>query len=243
MIKSFITKTRWLVTIILLTTLSTGHVLGAEGDNLYSGTFTGGTDYSYTLNQSLTISGKTWVISSSQKDNSQTKVFFLGCNSTHSDKGILAGTNNTNPNSGGIWDDVVTALRSASTWYNTNYATGHAYAMSMTANYNTVGKITVSWSGVGGPGFAYLFADTGSGLVKLTSGSYANGATTAGSLEYSNTNPGGINISRVVFVYRGGANENSGSTNKTIKITSVVIKEGKAAASCSAPTSPIKGSF
>ena len=212
---------------LVLFSIGVGNVWGAEGDVLYnSGTFHTG-NVSYTLNGTLTKSSKTWTMSSYQINSS---TFYLGCNSNNAAKGILAGTETGNPNKSGAWNDVIAALKSASSWYNTNYATAHAYAMSMTANYSTVGKITVSWSGAAGPGVAYLFANTGSGLVLLKSTSVSNGSETSGSLEYSNSDAGGINISRVVFVYRGGSDgtPSSGSTNKTIRVSSVVIKEGKA---------------
>ena len=218
----------FLILLVFLFSLGVGNVWGAEGDVLYnSGTFHTGSNVSYTLNGTLTKSSKTWTMSSYQI-NSNT--FYLGCNSGNAAKGILAGTETGNPNNSGAWNDVIAALKSASSWYNTNYATANAYAMSMTANYSTVGKITVSWSGAAGPGVAYLFANTGSGLVLLKSTSVSNGSETSGSLEYSNSDAGGINISRVVFVYRGGSDgtPTSGSTNKTIRVSSVVIKEGKA---------------
>ena len=211
---------------VMLFALGVGQMWGAEGDELYnSGNFHTGSNVAYTMNGTLTKGGKTWTISCYQINSS---TFYLGCNSSNSTKGILAGTTDANPNHDGAWDDVVAALRSASTGYNVEYATWHAYAMSMTEDYSNVGKITVSWAGAAGPGFAYLFADTGSGLVKLTSSAVPNGSTTPGSLEYSNTDPGGIDISQVVFVYRGGSTEEAGSTNKTIRVSSIVIKEGKA---------------
>ncbi len=217
---------RMVAILMLIFTLGVGQMWGAEGDELYnSGNFHTGSNVAYTMNGTLTKGGKTWTISCYQINSS---TFYLGCNSSNSTKGILAGTTDANPNHDGAWDDVVAALRSASTGYNVEYATWHAYAMSMTEDYSNVGKITVSWAGAAGPGFAYLFADTGSGLVKLTSSAVPNGSTTPGSLEYSNTDPGGIDISQVVFVYRGGSTEEAGSTNKTIRVSSIVIKEGKA---------------
>mgnify|MGYP006916021939 CR=1 FL=1 len=210
-----------------------------EGDELYnSGAFNTGSNVSYTMNGTLTKSSKTWTMSSYQINSS---VFYLGCNSTHAAKGVLAGTGDNNPNKSGAWNDVIAALKSASSWYNTNSSTGHAYAMSMSSTYSNVGKITVSWSGASGPGIAYLFANKGSGLELLISSSVKNGASESGSLEYSNTDPGGINISKVVFVYRGGSSESAGSTNKTIRITSIVIKEGKAASSCTNKVTISKG--
>ena len=229
--KIFNLKFKWLLVPLVLISLGIGSAWGAEGDELYnSGAFNTGSNVSYTMNGTLTKASRTWTISTYQINSS---VFYLGCNSNNASKGILAGTQSSNPNNAGTWNDVVTALKSASSWYNTYYTTAHAYAMSMSSTYNKVGNIKISWSGAAGPGIAYLFADTGSGLTLLATSNVSNGQDASGNLEYSNTTAGGINISRVVFVYRGGSDSTptSGSINKTIRITSIVIKEGKSAPS------------
>ena len=205
----------------------------AEGTTLYTGTFTNLTAYSYTTNKSLTISNNnisgSFTISSSQENGN---VFYLGCNSNNAARGVLAGTGNDNPSKNNdTWSGIIAGIKSQSSRYNDNYSTDHAYAMMMDNEFENVGNITISWSGGGNNASLYLFAFYNSdwNLIKKEDG-VAFATSTAGSFTYSNTDAGGLSFSKLCFVVRPGASATTNATNKTYKITTWVIKEGKPAA-------------
>ena len=209
----------------------------AEGDTLYTATFTNLTAYSYTTNKSLTISNNnisgSFTISSSQENSN---VFYLGCNTTspNPNRGILAGTaDSENPsyNNNNTWTDIVAGIRAESSRYNSNYSSDHVYAMMMNNAFDTVGNITISWSGGGNNASLYLFAFYNSqwNLIKKED-SVTFGTSTAGSWTYTNNDIGGLSFSKLCFAVRPGASATTNATSKTYKITTWVIKEGKPAA-------------
>ena len=210
--------------------LATTLAWGVDYSELYnSGSFTGVETHSYTQNKTFTLNGKSWTASVSQVSGS---VFYLGCNNNNASKGIL--------NSNTTFSAVVTALCSADATYNTNKTTAHAYALLFDNAYSNVTKVTFNWSGGNNAFQVYLFGDSGSGYVLLSSTDYAtSGTTTAGSVEWTGD---ATNYSKFAIVARPGAT-NSTATNKTLRVSSFVIYETDGGGSaCATPTfSPAAG--
>ena len=186
-----------------------------EGEVLYSATFTEVETHSYTQNKTFTLNEKSWTASVSQVNSS---IFYLGCNSTHTAKGIL--------NDNESFSDVVTVLSSVDTPYGNAYTTAHAYAMRFDHSYENVGSIEFVWSGGNNAFQVYLFGDRGSGLESLAHVNYAtSGATTAGSIKWT-AEAYGEDFSSIIIVARPGA---TGSTakDKTIRPATFKIIEGE----------------
>ena len=177
----------------------------------YSATFTSVETHSYTQNKEFTLSEKDWIASVSQVNGG---VFYLGCNSSNSSKGVL--------NDNSTFADVVTALASEDATYNSNKATAHAYALLFNHAYNGVKTISFDWDGGNNAFQVYLFGDSGSGYFLLGSTDYAtSGASVAGSVLW--TNPSGTtNFTKIAIVARPGASDST-ATNKTLRASSFEI--------------------
>ncbi|MDR2010714.1 MAG: T9SS type A sorting domain-containing protein [Bacteroidales bacterium] len=217
--------------IVFMNLLFSFSAKSAEGDILYSATFTSVSAYSYALNKNITIDQKNWTISSSQQNGG---VFYLGCNSGNSAKGILGGTATVNPNSNGFWDDVIDAWILEDDMASNSV---QAYALMFDNAYDNVGEVTLSWSGGNNVFQVYLFGDKGdnNGLVLLNHTNYAiSGTDEHGEVKY--TTSIAENFTRFAIVARPGTSTTT-TTNKTIRISNFLIKEGSSILTCdSSPT-------
>ena len=171
---------------------------------LYSASFLGQSNYSYTQNKELTLSGKKWTISASQFSSS---VFYLGVNSSNAAKGVL-GNNSTFEAEDAILDATDEEYISKTT---------HAYAMLFANTYSEVSKISVEWTGGNNAFQVYLFGDSGSGYVLLSSTNYAtSGTSEAGSVEWTGE---ATTFNKIAIIARPGT-ANSTATSKTIRMSS-----------------------
>jgi len=198
-------KTTLLKSMFLLCALIAGSGSSWATDyvELYSADFSTVAQHSYTQNKTFTLSEKSWTASVSQVDNNG--VFYLGCNSNNSAKGVL--NNNT------TFSSVVTALCSADATYNSNKTTAHAYALLFENAYSDVTKLTLEWVGTNNLFQVYIFGDSGEGWVKLASKQAANGVSESGSLDWTGS---ATNFTKFAIVARPGAS-NSTATNKTLR--------------------------
>ena len=174
---------------------------------LYSADFSTVATHSYTQNKTFTLSEKSWTASVSQVNNG---VFYLGCNSNNSSKGVL--------NNNSTFSAVVTALRAVDTPYNTYYETAQAYALLFDNAYDNVSKIAFGWGGANNAIQIYLFGDTGEGYELLEKGAAANDSN-GGSIEWTGD---AKNFVKFAIVARPGAT-NSMATNKTLRNPSFTI--------------------
>lgn len=174
-----------------------------EYTQLYEAQFTNVATHSYTQNKTFTLNSKSWTASVSQVNGG---VFYLGCNSTNSSKGVL--NNNT------TFSSVVTALCNADATYNSNKTTAHAYAMLFENAYSEVTKVRFEWVGGNNAFQVYLFGDSGSGYVLLSSTNYStSGQSVSGNVEWTGS---ATNYTKFAIVARPGAT-NSTATNKTLR--------------------------
>ena len=175
------------------------------GDELYSATFTELITFSYEQNKEFTLNDKDWVASVAQVNGG---VFYLGCNSTHTAKGIL--------NDNSSFSDVVTALSAVDSPYASSVATAHAYAMRFANAYDNVGSVEFVWAGGNNAFQVYLFGDQGSGLEMLASTNYStSGSAVSGSVKWTASGYG-ESFTEFVVVARPGAT-GSTATNKTLR--------------------------
>ncbi len=174
-----------------------------EYTQLYEAQFTNVANHSYTQNKTFTLNSKSWTASVSQVNGG---VFYLGCNSSHSSKGVL--NNNT------TFSSVVTALCNADATYNSKKTTAHAYAMLFENAYSEVTKVRFEWVGGNNAFQVYLFGDSGSGYVLLSSTNYStSGQSVSGNVEWTGS---ATNYTKFAIVARPGAT-NSTATNKTLR--------------------------
>ena len=187
--------------------LGVGNAWGADVES-YSATFTSVATHSYTQNKTFTLNEKSWTASVSQVNSN---VFYLGCNSTHASKGILA--NNS------TFSEIVTALKSVDTKYSST-SNAHAYALLFDNAYDNVTKVNFAWSGGNNAFQVYLFGYTNSTWVLLGSTNYAtSGTNTAGSVEWTGT---AANYAKFAVVARPGTTSST-ATNKTLRAKSFKI--------------------
>ena len=185
----------------------------AEGDVLYSADFTSVATHSYTQNKEFTLSSKSWVSSVSQVNSS---VFYLGCNSGNASKGIL--------NNNSEFADVVTAVASVDTAYNSGKNNAHCYALRFDNAYDTVGEVEFAWNGGNNAFQVYLFGDKGGGLELLEKTDYAtSGASVAGFVKWSTE--GSEDFTSFVIAARPGATDST-AASKTLRAATFTIKEG-----------------
>ena len=183
-------------------------------DTIYSCDFYSLSTYSYSLNHTATLNGKDWLISTSQYNGG---VFYLGCNSSNSAKGVLAGAAATNPNNTGVWDDVISILTTVDGQYS---AAAQAYAMLFDNACSQVTDIKVTWQGGNNAFQVYLFGDSGNGFQLLSSTNYAtSGTAVEGFVEWSGNK---TNYNKLAIVARPGT-ATGNATNKTIRMSEVFI--------------------
>lgn len=188
--------------LILLMLFLLGAESKAQEKVLTSGDFSGLETFGYVADKPIDMGDDSWLVSTSQLNS---KVFYLGCNSSHQSKGILSASS---------WGDVIPAIKGVVNSFDEK--TNHAYAMQLNTAYNKVSRITMNWSGSNAVFNVYLFVDEGNGLVYKTTAQAASGPTAAGSISCDFGTP--INATRVVWVAIPAAN------TKTLRITTYEIK-------------------
>ena len=201
---------------MLLAVLVSGiNAVWGDETEVYSATFTSVANHSYTQNKTFTLSEQSWTSSVSQVASG---IFYLGCNSSNASKGIL-GKNDT-------FTDEVDALKAADSQYNAP-STMHAYALKFDHAYSSVTKVNFSWSGGNNAFQVYLFGDTGSGYILLSSTNYAtSGSDTSGSVEWSGS---ATDFKKFAIVARPGTTTTT-ATNKTLRAATFTIYESAAPA-------------
>ncbi len=171
----------------------------------YSADFTTVETHSYTQNKEFELSSKEWISSVSQVNGG---IFYLGCNNTHTTKGVL--------NDNSTFTAVADALAANDSVYEANRETAHAYALLFDNAYSGVKTVTFGWSGGNNAFQVYLFGDTGSGYTLLASEDYAtSGQDVSGSVSWTNSS-GTTNFVKFAIVARPGTTSTT-ATNKTIR--------------------------
>ncbi len=185
------------------------------GEVLYSADFLSLSNFSYTRNKEIELSGETWVASVAQFNSSK---FYLGTNTnaSYAPFGVL--------NNNESFADVVSVLAANDDAYSDGVSSAHAYALRFNNAYQNVGAVRMSWAGCNYGFQVYLFGDSGSGLVLLAKKSINQNDAT--SLTWVSDGYG-VDYSSFVFVARPGAT-GSTATSKTIQPTIFKIYEGEA---------------
>ncbi len=147
------------------------------GDEVYGGNFqTGGANISYAKNTSYTIGTLDWTASVSQISS---KVFYLGANATHIEKGKLGNIDATEgPNSDGKWTTLASAIASVDSTYDST--TEQAYALMTEGVVADISEITFEWVGGNAAFKVYLFVYSNGSWI-LPSVTPANGYVVASS--------------------------------------------------------------
>lgn len=198
----------WLLA-MLFSIVGASPAWGDEYMRIYYAIFPSVATHSYTQNKTFSLDSKSWTASISQVNSS---VFYLGCNSNNASKGVL---NNNN-----TFSSVVTALCSVDATYNSNKTTAHAYALLFENAYSDVTKVRFEWAGGNNAFQVYLFGDSGSGYVLLSSTNYStSGQSVSGNVEWTGS---ATNYTKFAIVARPGAT-NSTATNKTLRASTFSI--------------------
>ena len=188
--------------------LGVGNAWGAEAE-VYSADFTSVATHSYTQNQTFTLNSKSWTSSVSQVNS---KVFYLGCNSTHKAKGVL--------NNNSTFSEIVTALKSVDSKYSANVSTAHAYAMLFDNAYTNVTRVSFGWAGGNNAFQVYLFGYSNSSWSLLKQTNYAtSGTTVSGSVEWTGE---ATDYAKFAIVARPGTTT-SVASSKTLRASTFKI--------------------
>ena len=203
--KKLLSKVMLLLAMLLV---GAGNVWADDYEELYSADFTSiSPAFGYSKNKEFTLSEKSWTASVAQLNAG---VFYLGCNSSNSDKGTL--NNNT------TFSDVADALANVDSKY--TKSSTQAYALLFDNAYSNVSKVSFAWNGGNNAFQVYLFADKGSGYELLASTNYATSGTgVAGSVEWSGNS---TNYTKFAIVARPGTTSST-ATNKTLRAASFNI--------------------